>query len=87
MNGGTRGGSNHIRPISVGDSVLILAIPGWLTHDLPEEEVQRLLQCEGTVMRVLEVDSYGYLWFGARDEGRWFCLTHNEIERVESQSS
>lgn len=83
MNGGTRGG----RPIAVGDLVLILAIPGWLTHDLPEEEVQRLLQCEGTVMRVLEVDSYGYLWFGARDEGRWFCLTNNEIERVESQPS
>ena len=82
MNGGTRGG----RPIAVGDSVLILAIPGWLTHDLPEEEVQRLLQCEGTVMRVLEIDSYGYLWFGAKDEGRWFCLTHNEVERAESPS-
>jgi hypothetical protein len=79
--------SSHTKPFSVGDSARILTIPRWLTHDLPEEEVQRLLQCEGTVMRVLEIDSYGYLWFGARDEGRWFCLTHNEIERVESPSS
>jgi len=70
----------HNKPITAGSFVRIIKIPTWLTHDLPEQEVKRLLQCEGSIMEILEVDNYGYIWFGTNNEGRWFCLKPNEVE-------
>lgn len=72
----------HNNPISVGSRVQILEIPAWLVHDLPEQEVLRLRKCEGQVMKILEVDQFGYVWFGANDEGRWFCLRPHEVLSV-----
>ena len=67
------------RPIEVGVEARILTIPEWLTHDLPSEEVAQLRAAEGRIMKVLEVDEYGYVWFGTDNAGRWFCLRPSEI--------
>jgi hypothetical protein len=72
------------KPITAGSFVRIIKMPTWLTHDLPDQEVDRLLQCEGSIMKILEVDKYGYIWFGANNEGRWFCLKPNEVETAET---
>lgn len=48
-----------------GDSVRLLGLPNWLLHDLPTDEQAELMACVGTVMRVQEIDSYGYVWVGA----------------------
>jgi hypothetical protein len=72
------------QPIAVGDEARILSIPQWLTNDLPEEDVTRLKAQEGKVMRVIEVDAHGYVWFGTDDTGRWFCLRPSEVLVVQS---
>ena len=64
-------------PIRQGAMARILTIPHWLTHDLPAEDVARLKAVEGTVMQVVEIDAYGYVWFG--EFGPWFSLRPNEI--------
>lgn len=66
--------------IQPGTLVRIDRIPGWLTHDLPADEAERLRALVGTEMRVLEIDARGYLWFGAC--GPWFCLRSDEVRRV-----
>jgi hypothetical protein len=67
--------------ISVGSLVLIRKIPVWLTHDLPVEDVERLKAVEGTLMRVAEIDRFGYVWLAADDVSTgWFCLKPNEVE-------
>ena len=71
----------HGRRIEVGSDAKILAIPDWLTHDLPVEDVERLKKTEGTVMQVLEIDAHGYVWFG-NNSGRWFCLRPNEVQVI-----
>ncbi|MFA7585629.1 MAG: hypothetical protein WCY11_05445 [Novosphingobium sp.] len=67
------------RLIKVGVEAKILTIPEWLTHDLPSEEVVELKTADGQLMKVLEVDEYGYVWFGTDNVGRWFCLRPSEI--------
>jgi hypothetical protein len=71
-------------PIAVGDDAKILSIPHWLTDDLPAEDVARLKAQEGKIMRVLEVDVHGYIWFGTDNTGRWFCLRPSEVLVVQS---
>lgn len=70
--------------IAVGDDAKILSIPSWLTHDLPEDEVASLNAREGTIMKVLEIDAHGYIWFGSDNTGRWFCLRPSEVQVVPS---
>src|SRR5262245_34331115 len=66
--------------IAQGDLVLIPSpLPTWLVHDLPAEDVARLKQREGTVMRILELDAYGFVWFGEEDP--WFSLRPGEVLR------
>jgi hypothetical protein len=84
LNANTSAVDAHNKPISAGCLVRIIKIPTWLMHDLPKQEVRRLLQCEGSIMKILEVDQYGYIWFGANNEGRWFCLKQNEVEAVDN---
>jgi hypothetical protein len=60
-----------------GMAVRILAIPDWLNHDLPQEEVALLKATEGTVMPILELDAYGMVWFGKEDP--WFSLKPSEV--------
>jgi hypothetical protein len=67
----------HGVAIHQGAMVRILTIPHWLTHDLPAEDVARLKAVEGTVMQVIEIDAYGYVWFG--EFGPWFSLRPNEV--------
>lgn len=81
--------SQHLEPIdlhgtvvAVGAEVRISHLPRWLVHDLPGEEVTRMKAVEGSVMKVLEIDKFGYLWFGTTDQGRWFCLRPEEVEVV-----
>ncbi|MBB6092909.1 ABC-type dipeptide/oligopeptide/nickel transport system permease subunit [Povalibacter uvarum] len=33
-------------------------------------------------MRILEIDTHGYVWFGTDNLGRWFCLRPEEVEVV-----
>ena len=72
--------------ISNGALVRIDEIPDWLTHDLPEEDVVRLRQRENTVMHVVEIDAYGFIWFGEEGEsesGHRFCLKPSEVSIAE----
>ncbi|SDY49293.1 hypothetical protein SAMN04487939_102389 [Lysobacter sp. yr284] len=59
-------------------------MPKRLIHDLPEEDIARLRAVEGRVRPVLEIDGFGYLWFG--EDGPWFCLMPTEVT-LESESS
>lgn len=68
--------------ITIGTKVKISHLPEWLAHDLPNQEVLRLKTIEGLVMQVLEIDQFGYLWFGTDNQGRWFCLRPEEVEVV-----
>lgn len=55
-------------------------MPSWLLADLPEEDISALRQLEGTVMTIVEIDEYGYVWFGTNGkDSRWFCLRQEEI--------
>jgi len=60
------------KPIHTGQRVLIPTIPASLTHDLPDDDVARLKVMEGKVLPILELDAYGYAWFGEADP--WFSL-------------
>lgn len=73
--------------ISNGALVRIAEIPHWLTHDLPDEEVVRLQQLENKVMHVVEIDAYGFIWFGEdveSESGHWFCLKPSEVSVAEN---
>jgi hypothetical protein len=70
------------KPVRVGSNARIPLMPDWLVHDLPADEVAALRRAEGRVMTVLEIDAHGYVWFGAENAGRWFCLRPDEIEVV-----
>lgn len=67
-------------PVAAGDLVTIDAIPESLTHDLPDDEVARIKACQGTQMRISEIDAYGHLWFG--EDGPWFCLKPRDVTAV-----
>lgn len=69
------------RPVAEGSRVLIPAMPHWLIHDLPDEDVAHLRTVEGKVLPVLEIDGFGYLWFGEEDP--WFCLKPHEVTVVD----
>lgn len=67
-------------PISVGLNAIIPAMPSWLLADLPTDDVIALRQLEGTVMSIVEIDKYGYVWFGTNGkDSRWFCLRQEEV--------
>jgi hypothetical protein len=68
-------------PVAAGDLVTIDSIPDWLTHDLPYDEVARLKACQGTRMRIYEIDAYGYIWF--ENCGPWFSLRPCEVTAVD----
>ena len=70
---------SHGNAVALGANVRIPSPPDWLARDLPAEEVARLKAVECSVMRVLEIDKFGYLWFGTNNEGRWFCLRPEEV--------
>jgi hypothetical protein len=65
------------RSLAAGDLVRIGAMPAWLVHDLPHDEVARLRACENSVMQIHEIDPYGYVWFG--NDGSWFSLRPCEV--------
>ncbi len=70
--------AGHI--INPGEMVLIPdRLPDWLIHDLPEEDVDALKRTEGTAMQVLEIDTFGYIWFSSENETPWFCLRPDEV--------
>jgi hypothetical protein len=76
---------------AVGDSVRLLALPNWLTHDLPLEEQAQLRTCVGTIMQVQSIDPYGYLWLGfgrvaddvdsSHFTGHSFCVSPDCLEK------
>jgi hypothetical protein len=50
--------------IKVGDRVILTGVPGWLVHDLPEEEKEEILTCLGKAAIITEIDKFGYYWLG-----------------------
>ena len=64
--------------LRVGDAVFIPVIPDSLTHDLPADDVAALQAQAGTVMAILEIDAYGYLWFGTGQP--WFSLRPSDVQ-------
>ena len=67
------------KPIAVGSWAVIPELPHWLVQDLPTDEVKLLRQTEGSVMKVIDIDAYGYVWFGTDNQGHWFSLQPSEI--------
>ncbi|MCG7946638.1 MAG: hypothetical protein N0C84_09900 [Candidatus Thiodiazotropha taylori] len=45
-----------------GDTVKILRIPEWLLNNLDEDAIKIIKNCEGSLMKIYEVDEYGYMW-------------------------
>lgn len=68
------------QPLHSGDVVRIERIPEWLTHDLPKADADLIRTCEDLEVRILEIDAFGYLWFG--DEDPWFCLRHEDVSSI-----
>jgi hypothetical protein len=66
-------------PVGIGMQAKIATIPGWLTHDLPEEDAAALESLRGAIMRIIDIDAYGYVWFGSADGSPWFCLQPSDI--------
>lgn len=64
----------------------IVAIPEWLTHDLPEEDVIALEKLRGAIMCIIDIDAYGYVWFGSADGSPWFCVQPSDILTIENNS-
>jgi hypothetical protein len=48
--------------VSAGDTIRILEIPEWLVHDLPPNEAANIRACTDSLMKVEEIDEYGYFW-------------------------
>ena len=48
--------------IAEGDIVKILTIPEWLVHDMDDASRKVVKSCEGTLMKINEIDEYGYAW-------------------------
>lgn len=72
--------------IHLGWMVRVITIPEWLTHDLPHDEVIRLKATRGSIMRVIEIDKFGFIWLGAdASNNGWFCLKPSDIEVVEEK--
>lgn len=71
------------RPIAEGSRVRIPVMPHSLIHDLPAEDVAHLRSVEGQVLPVLEIDGYGFVWFG--EHTPWFSLAPSEVV-LESES-
>jgi hypothetical protein len=70
--------------MKVGDKVRVLAIPDWLTHDLPEEDVARLNAQVGEVVEVRELQGHGHLWLSLADGTEGFALHCRDVELVRS---
>lgn len=78
--------------LGVGARVQLLALPEWLTHDLPESEQRELQNFIGQTSVVTEIDSGGYYWIGfgqtvdgeedARYSGHSFCVTAECLQLV-----
>ena len=68
------------RPIVEGSRVRIPVMPHALIHDLPAEDIAHLRAVEGQVLPVLEIDGYGFLWFG--EHAPWFSLMPGEVTLV-----
>ena len=63
--------------LALGTLVRIPAMPDWLLRDLPPDDADALRSYEGRALPVLEIDRYGYLWFG--EAGARFCLRPSEV--------
>jgi len=50
--------------LQAGDDVVLVRIPDWLVHDLPESEKQELISCVGRKMKIEKIDRHGYCWIG-----------------------
>lgn len=60
--------------VVMGVRVRIVGIPDSLIHDLPLDEAVALKALEGTERQVVDIDAYGYVWFGCSDGSPWFCV-------------
>lgn len=65
--------------ITVGSAARIPHIPGWLIEDLPSEDVAAIMNVEGKVLRVQEIDAGGYVWFATENDYSDFCVKPSEL--------
>ena len=66
-------------PLGVGSLVTVPPMPTWLIHDLPSDDVDALRQVEGSVMQIVSIDDYGFIWFGDDADSPWFCLRPTDV--------
>jgi hypothetical protein len=64
--------------IVVGAKVRIVSVTSC-ARELPREDQARLRSYEGTTFQVLEIDRYGFIWFGADGGSANFCLKPEEV--------
>lgn len=80
--------------LKVGDKAILVQIPEWLVHDLPEEDRQDILACKGKTCTIEEIDQYGYMWLGfsqpdisipdehEQSKHCWFCVSPDCLQAV-----
>ena len=75
--------------IELRDKVKILHIPDWLLNGLDEESINAVKACEGDVMRVDDIDEYGYIWVGItvleiddKSEGHMFIMEPKNLLKI-----
>ena len=48
--------------LTPGDTVLLVSIPDWLVSGMEASSAEVIRLCEGTEMKIHEIDEYGYVW-------------------------
>ena len=69
------------RTIVVGATVRIVSVASC-ARGLPREDQARLKSYEGKTFQVLEIDRYGFIWFGSDGGGAHFSLKPEEVAVV-----
>ena len=66
------------QPIKVGAKVRIKTVASC-ARGLPDEDQVRLRSYQGQILEILDIDKFGFVWFGADGDGPNFCLMPNEV--------
>jgi hypothetical protein len=68
--------------MKVGDKVRVLAIPEWLIHGLPAEDVDHLNAQAGEVVEVRGLQGHGHLWLSFSDGTEGFTLHRRDVKLI-----
>jgi hypothetical protein len=66
------------RQITVGSKARIVSVASC-AKGLPAEDQARLRSYEGQTLEVVDIDRFGFVWFGYKASGGNFSLMPNEV--------